>query len=101
MAVLRNSSVSSGCWSSIFINRPSTVAQQVATQTRVVIENAECQRPLPLAAVREHFEGAVVEIEVPTTRMTILFVLRRKSTSIFCGDRRISQSPRSTGLPES
>jgi len=31
----------------------------------VVIENGQRQRPLPLAAGREHLEGAVVEIEMP------------------------------------
>ena len=41
------------------------VPLQVAAQSRVVIENAQHDRALPLAAVREHLERPVVEIEMP------------------------------------
>ena len=37
----------------------------MAAQSGVVVEDAERQRPLLLAAGRERLEGAVVEIEMP------------------------------------
>ena len=37
----------------------------VAAQSRVVIENAQRDRPLPLAAGSEHLERSVVEVEMP------------------------------------
>ena len=37
----------------------------VAAQSRMVVENAQRDRPQPLAALSEHVERTVVEIEVP------------------------------------
>ena len=37
----------------------------VAAQSRMVVEDAQRDRPQPLAALSEHLERTVVEIEVP------------------------------------
>jgi len=50
------------------------VPLQVAAQPRVVVEDAQGQRTLPLAAGGEHLERAVVEIEVPQGTDVLRFV---------------------------
>src|SRR5271166_3883568 len=37
----------------------------MAAQARVVVDNGQRQRMLPLASRAEHLEGAVVEVEMP------------------------------------
>ena len=37
----------------------------VAAQSRMIVEDAQRDRPQPLAALSEHLERSVVEIEVP------------------------------------
>ena len=47
---------------------------QMTAQTRVVVEDAQGERALPLAAGGEHLERAVVEIEVPQGTDVLGFV---------------------------
>ena len=50
------------------------VPLHVAAQPRVVVEDAQGDRALPLAAGREHLERAVVEIEMPQGADVLGFV---------------------------
>ena len=38
---------------------------QVRTVPRVIVEDAQSQRPLPLATRRDHLQRTVMEVEVP------------------------------------
>ena len=46
----------------------------VATQSRVVIEDAQRNRAQPLAAVSEHLQRTMVEIEMPQSADVLGFV---------------------------